>query len=289
MALYNLGGVYSLIRVRGASRIDFLHRMSTGNLLGLEPGQGRTTVFTTPIGRMVDYAIVLAFADSLLMISGGYEKSILVRWLRKYIFYTDDVQVDDETGAAQLYGYYGDETRNTILQRFPGAAELRRYAHISTEIGVVVSAPPLNSAGYYLVNPPVDWVQGQKTEPVARYEDVRIRAGHAMFPFEINEDYIPLEAGLSDAVSFSKGCYIGQEIIARIESRGKLAKRLVRLEADRSIQVGVSLTNDGVSVGKATSVTTDGCTALGYVRSANAIPGQALFCADISVKVSAVV
>ncbi|HEY3291918.1 MAG TPA: glycine cleavage system protein T [Anaerolineae bacterium] len=287
MALYELDSVYSLIRVRGANRIDFLHRMSTGNLLGIQPGQGRATVFTTPIGRMVDFAIVLAFADSLLLISGGYGKSILSRWLRKYIFFNDDVQLEDETGTALIFGWWGAEARDTLLLRYPEVANLKLYAHVTREIGVVVNAPPLDGPGYYLISPSADWVQTYVVESRAAFDDLRIKAGLALFPNEINEDYIPLEAGLLDAVSFSKGCYIGQEIIARLESRGQLAKRLVRLEANRPIEAGAALTNDGVSVGKVTSVTSDGLIALGYVRNASATPGQALFCAETSVKVSA--
>ena len=86
----------------------------------------------------------------------------------------------------------------------------------------------------------------------------------------MTQDYIPLEANLWADVSFKKGCYIGQEIIARLESRGKLAKRLVRLSLKSSAEPGVEITADGKKVGSLTSVGSGpaGILALGYVKTA---------------------
>ena len=85
MFVFDLSSLYRRIRVRGANRVDFLHRMSTGDLLGIAPGEGRTTVFTTPIARMVDYATVLAFDDSLLVLSGAGQGK-LERWAAQVYF-----------------------------------------------------------------------------------------------------------------------------------------------------------------------------------------------------------
>src|SRR5690242_8990481 len=107
MLAFDLSQTFSRVRVRGANRVDFLHRMSSGNLLGIQAGEGRTTVFTTPIGRMVDYAVVLAFEDSLLLLGGGNGQGKLVRWLRKYIFFNDDVQLSEETNILPMVGLFG--------------------------------------------------------------------------------------------------------------------------------------------------------------------------------------
>jgi len=87
------------------------------------------------------------------------------------------------------------------------------------------------------------------------YDALRIEAGLPEVGHELTEDFIPLELGLWDMVSFNKGCYVGQEVIARMESRGKLAKMLVRVALDTSVAVGTGIaTSEGKSVGTVTSV-----------------------------------
>ena len=109
---------------------------------------------------------------------------------------------------------------------------------------------------------------------------------------ELTEDYIPLEAGLWDSVSFSKGCYIGQEIIARMESRNKLAKTLVVLHFDQPgapLELGLSVTNAShESVGTLTSIapTTEGSiTALAFVKPDYAEPDTQLHAAGNPARV----
>jgi aminomethyltransferase len=252
--------------------------MSTGDLLGIQPGEGRATVFTTPIGRMMDYAAVLAFEDSLLMLCmGGPER--LTRWLRKYIFFNDDVQLSVEGDTLPIWGIFGEGANDLATGLWAGAADLTRYAHRRVGDAILVSAPPLQGAGFYLLGSPLRLVDLQS--PVSLYEDLRILVGYPAAP-EVNEDYIPLEAGLLSAVSFNKGCYIGQEIIARMESRGQLAKRLACLEVqgDSVLKSGDSLRADGNTVGVLTSVTADGRAGLGYVRTAYAREGQSVTVGD---------
>ncbi|MCS7061414.1 MAG: hypothetical protein RMN25_09645, partial [Anaerolineae bacterium] len=142
----------------------------------------------------------------------------------------------------------------------------------------LVKTKPLQGCGYYWLghgfSPP------QPPSSSDEYEALRIAAGYPAYPAEINEQYIPLEAGLWDAISFDKGCYIGQEIIARMESRGRLAKRLVRLRwaghDDMPPQAGDRLLHDGQEVGVLTSVSPTGRFALGYVQTAYAQEGMQL-------------
>ncbi len=84
------------------------------------------------------------------------------------------------------------------------------------------------------------------------YNTLRIRAGRPARP-ELNADYIPLEVGLWDEVHFAKGCYTGQEIIARMESRGKLAKTIVSLNMTEFVPAPADITIDGRNIGQLTS------------------------------------
>jgi folate-binding protein YgfZ len=99
---------------------------------------------------------------------------------------------------------------------------------------------------------------------------------------EISEAYNPLEAGLIGSIDFAKGCYIGQEVIARLDTYQKIQKHLVRLEfsADATVSEGAVLTNAGQEVGKITSVTNIptglGLVGMAYIRKASALPGKVL-------------
>jgi len=121
----------------------------------------------------------------------------------------------------------------------------------------------------------------------AAYDYLRIEAGLPRFGRELTLDYIPLEAGLWADVSFSKGCYVGQEIIARMESRGKLAKRLVRLRPDAPLEPGATISAGSRTVGAITSAADGpaGSLALGYVKTAALTEGAALVAGDIPLNV----
>jgi aminomethyltransferase len=94
------------------------------------------------------------------------------------------------------------------------------------------------------------------TEDAQRaYQILRIEAGLPEIGSEIKDDSLPLEVGLVGAVSFTKGCYIGQEIIARMESRGRLAKELLGVHAEAELAPGEAIHQQGRTVGSVTSAT----------------------------------
>jgi folate-binding protein YgfZ len=103
---------------------------------------------------------------------------------------------------------------------------------------------------------------------------LRIRSGVPAYPNEINEDHNPWEAGLSDAISLTKGCYIGQEVIARLKTYDKVKRRLVGLRLAMARERGDPLRLEGVDVGLVTTVAGD--LAMGYVETEHAKPGTSL-------------
>ncbi len=280
MVSFDLSQTYSRIRLSGSMRADFLNRMSTGDLLKMQPGEGRATVLTTPIGRMVDYLLVLAQEDSLLLLGQGGACEKTLRWLRKHIFFNDDVQVSDETNATHML--FGDVALVRQIVSDVSMESLAPLHHLGHDDALVVRAPTQLGENYFVVG-------GSRRSATAAgttqtmgipqdWESFRVACGYPAFPNEIGEDYNPLEAGLWGAVSFNKGCYTGQEIIARMESRGQIAKKLCLLSegvgAD-AVQVGMELFAEaGESAGKVTSATSG--MALGYIRSAYAKEGTTL-------------
>lgn len=289
MFAYDLSKTFGRVRLHGETRIDFLHRMSSGEVRNLRPGQGAITALTTPNARMIDCVVALPFVDSTLLLTGGGNSAKVAAWLRKYVFFNDDVQIDDESDVQLMLGIFGEGAVQFIFNAAGHAADhlvdKPVYSLAATQDVIVIKAPPMDGAGYYLIRQKPSAANGNAhalSTPLAHisYDDLRIAHGYPSFPNEINEDYIPLEAGLTDAVSFSKGCYIGQEIIARMDSRGQIAKRLVKLEAGAGeFAEGDAIYNaDFLPIGKVTSaqskVFEGRRAALGYVRTAHAVVGE---------------
>ncbi len=245
MRKIDLTGQFDWVRLTGATRIDFLHRMSTNHLLGLQVGEARLTALTTPIGRMIDCVLAIGQPDALLLMTGAGNAEKVGRWLRKYVFFNDDVQVAvvEVAGARGVF-----EVEATPLGGIPWLPQG----------WLMLGSDPLGGAA----------------DDGAAFEAYRISRGWPRFPNEIGEDFIPLEAGLRGAVSFTKGCYIGQEIIARMDARGQMAKRLMRLRVEGSATAGDRLLADSAEVGTLTSVS--GADGLGYVRTAYAAVGTRL-------------
>jgi folate-binding protein YgfZ len=307
VGLVDMSG-WGVLRLGGSDRLDFVHRMSTNDVLHLESGQGLPTAFLTPIGRMIDLAFVFVREDDLLLLVGRGADEVVDAWIRKHIFFNDDVHVENITSDVALMGLRGPGAAALVSALVEdGSANLARFDGISTVIGdaevTVVRTFPFGN-DYLLVTDkelaPVFWSTLRATVTSAggaavgelAVEAERIASGSPRFASELNEDYIPLEAGLRWAMSFNKGCYVGQEVIARMESHQRLAKRLVVLtmKDPRSAgprdevggsswpAAGADVQVDAVKVGRLTSVSAvvdeRSIKALGYIKAALAKPGR---------------
>ena len=278
MLTFDLSQTFGRVQMTGKTRLAFLHRMSTNDVEHLQMGQGKRTVLTTPIGRMVDCTPVLAMDDALILLTGAGNAGKVTAWLRKYILYNDDVRVDDVTALTQMMGVFGEGAdgwaRGLDAAAFSQIENSPVFSSAQTGNVLLAKALPLQGAGYYFIGAKLPLISNPQS-PISLHDSLRIAASYPVFPNEINEDHIPLEAGLWDAVSFSKGCYIGQEIIARMESRNQMARKLVQLDmTDGACQVGADLLVEGNVIGTVTSASETH--ALAYVRSAYAEVGRVL-------------
>ena len=278
------------LKFTGKQRVDFLHRMSTNDLLNLATGQGAGTVFTTPIARIVDRAVVYVREDDVLMLTSRGNQARVAQWLRKYIFFNDDVQIKDvtgETGMLSLYGAAANQVIAGMTSEDLSALPLHhwRAARIAGVEVMIARADPMAGGGFHLIfdrDAHTGVWQALLDAGVAAlseetYQVLRVEAGWPEFGRELGEEYIPLEANLWNDVSFKKGCYTGQEIIARMESRQKLAKRLVGLRFDEPVTLPASLWVDDHEVGIVTSVAHSpalGWIGLGYLRSTGGTEAQ---------------
>ncbi len=274
------------VRAVGRDCLDLLHRMSTNDLTGLAVGEARPTVLTTPIARIVDQLWVLNRGETVLCLTSPGRAPIVRRWLAGYIFYNDKVKFEDATAELGQMGIYGPGATKVADSLRPGAAGLAQNCFLDDGDVLVLRGRPLAGDGFTVIAPPARlealWAQalaaGAAPAGEEAYQMLRLEAG-LPGDAELTEDYIPLEPNLWPAVDFHKGCYIGQEIIARMESRGKLARRLVglRLSAPAAVGAEVRAGSDGSAVGAVTSageLPGLGPVALAYLKTAQAEVGN---------------
>jgi aminomethyltransferase len=270
-----------------------LQRMSTNDLDKLQSGQGTQTVLTNHNGRIIDLLTVHMLQDQVLVVTSPQQRSAVGKLLRKNIFFNDQVRIEDanvSVGQLALYGPRSSALLDKLAVVAPDDLDMHSIAvdQVGDARAWIARALPLGGAGYILYalaeDLPLVWTAltqaGAKPMGQAAYELLRVEAGYPAYGRELSLEYIPLETGLWDAVSFSKGCYVGQEIIARMESRGRLAKQLRGLKLSAPLDVAPSapakLNVDGKEAGDLTSVVESprlGPVGLAYVRTAHAEPG----------------
>lgn len=286
------------VRSLGRDRLDLLHRMSTNDLEQFSPGEARMTVLTTPIARIVDVLWVLHLGETALCLTGPGRATAIRRWLAGYIFFRDDVKLVDVSAELGQLGLYGPQAAAVADALLPGAAGLAEH-HCQEQAGVIVGRlRPLAGDGYSVIAPAAQlealWARavaaGAQPAGEAAYQLLRLAAGQPEAGHELTDAYLPLEADLWSAVSFTKGCYIGQEIIARMESRGKLARRLAGIRLEAPAAEGVDVQAGGTVVGRVTStgvVPGLGPLALSILRTGACEPGTPVSVGGVAGTVTA--
>lgn len=286
-----------MLRFSGETRLDLLHRMSTQDIARLQPGEGAATILTTDIGRIIDRLILYAGSQAVYALTGENNADNIARYLMRFVFFNDDFHLEDLSGDTAVFALYGPKSQEKL--HAAGFTDTDFPLHHWRELKIegtdvwLARTDPINGDGYFVMCHEADrdavWqlLVGSGVTAVSEpaFEYSRIAAGLPRFGHEITGDYIPLETGLWADVSFNKGCYTGQEIIARMESRGKLAKQLVRLRADGPLAVGDAITAAGKNAGIITSAAEgpDGFMALGYVKTAVLESKSALMVGDTAV------
>lgn len=297
--LFDRSAAQGRLELTDRDRLDLLHRMSTNDVTRLAPGEGAATVLTTALARIIDLVVVYHRGETVIARSN--RPDAVRGWLARHIFWQDRLKIRDVSAELGQLELHGPGAAAIVDRLTPGAADLPLPLHHTRDLsgdygGFVAAAPsidPDSGEGYAFITPadrlPALWDAIRAAGDVrdgdaALYEQMRIAAGLPGPDGELNEQYIPLEAGLWDAVSFTKGCYIGQEIIARMESRNKLAKTLVGLWLDASagsVAPGATLFAGETGVGTITSAAAlpggqSGCAAIGFVKPDHAEIGAVL-------------
>lgn len=272
------------IQVSGADRLAVIHRLSTNAVTDLQSNTGAVTVFTNHNGRIIDVVSILAIdAETCWLITSQGRGAQIASYLKKNLFFNDRFSVTDLSDTISQLHIYGPQA-TAILEQACGLAlqDVALWHHIAADIdGCPIRLQrirPIHGEGWRIVadlaaieavGEVLDEAGAAFLDP-ATFEVLRVEHGQPDLP-ELNLEYIPLEANLWDAVSFKKGCYVGQEIIARMESRGRLAKKLGGVHLSEAIMPPSTLTTEaGKDAGIVTSVvyspTEEAWLGLAYLR-----------------------
>jgi tRNA-modifying protein YgfZ len=261
------------LKFTGPQHAWFLHQIMTNSFDPLEQGEVREAALLTPHGRMVGYLEAVAADDAIL---AHFEPELLATLpdaIRRYVFATQ-VEIEDVTDEMGLVLASGDDINEvTGVARQP-----------TTTLGVPASY-------FWLDRVDVDaFINELSAAGYRRAEDdeleaIRIAHGAPRWGRDINEKTLPQEARLEDvAIDFDKGCYVGQEAVAKIHFRGKVNRKLRRLEANEPVTSGAEATLDGQRVGVVTS--SSGTHALAMLRY-TIEPGAVVLVGDVEAKVVA--
>lgn len=287
-----------VVRGSGTDRLDLLHRLSTNAVGELQPGGETTTILTSDKGRIIDVVRVVAFDDHILMILLDSDAERVRAWLDKYTI-MDDFATEDLSDRYVPVGLHGEGARG-LLSRTLAIEPPNSGSAVSVSIGgadvVVLRDVRVSGIGSFLLIVPSDAVDEltQRLEGAGAVEigpetfhTLRVEAGVPASGSELTDRYNPLEAGLVQYISFTKGCYIGQEVIARLDTYDKVQRHLVGLTLDRlpdasgeSDALDLYGVDEEKSIGTVTSVAwSPGLgrpIALAYLRTQFAVPGLAV-------------
>ena len=232
---------YGWLRLTGRDRLDFLQRLSTNDFRSLKAGRGLPTVVTNPTGRVIAFIATYASHDSLFVRTAPEQVTAVTKYFNSMIFWQDQIEVADVSATVAQIGILGPDAK-TLLERLTGVdlAALAPYAWTEATIAgstvVLQRGGPLEMPDWIVMveRAAAEMVREAlvQTAPVLDPDTLhvlRTEAGIPAWGYELSDQVTPLEAGLSEAISYTKGCYTGQEVIARQTNFDKVTRRLTGL------------------------------------------------------------
>ena len=281
---------YKFIAVKGKESIDLLDRLTTNDLKSLKSMEHAYSLLVSPKGRMIEMLSILNLEGQIIL--GCSEDSLnkVLEWIDFYTFgeeveiildqkdYQSKIMIMGENSISFINDIFGIDMSLTEGKSMFIALNKQLYGRITL---LIVNKNYFDFGHYeiYASREDVDYVlklfkQNRRNFKFVDYlnndkfNNYRIVNNLAGYPTEINENYNPLEAGLKKYINFSKGCYVGQEVIARLDTYSKVKNRLVLIKSDT--KVDSELINKDKHIGNITSYTSpdfyNGDYKLAYIR-----------------------
>ncbi len=285
----------ALLRFTGPDRISYLQGMLSNDVKKLAPGEGIHAAVLDVQGRILADTRLFYLEDAFLLELWEPLKEKIVAHLNRYLV-ADDVEIADLTGQYAVLSLQGPKSPLLLKELFPNTEPLssdlaHRALHLDTAEVRVVRSSHTGEQGYDLFVPAqalthaVSVIQEKGASfslcwvGAEAQEILRIEAGIPRYGVDMSEENLLLETGLDRAVSFQKGCYLGQEVVERIRSRGHVNRKLVglTLQGETPAPPGSPIRADGKEIGRVTSSVLSPArkhaVALGYVHRDYLEPG----------------
>lgn len=275
--LIDLSAVRGRIRVTGSEAVMFLNGLITNDMKAVVEGQWLPAVFPNVQGRLIGAVRITREKDGGFLIdTENASHEVILKTISRFTL-AGDFRVSDVTQEMALLTVQGRRAGEITgeTHRIPAThtgeagfdllIDADKKARVSEE---------LIAAGAQLVSPDT-------------FEILRIEAGIPRHGIDMDETNVVLETNLDDAISYTKGCYLGQEIIVRIKHRGHVAKKLTGMKFDKPVEAAaVVQSGEGKDIGRVTSVTyspkLESTIALGYVRYEYLSAGTTVKVGDIT-------
>jgi folate-binding protein YgfZ len=294
-----------IIELKGKDALDLIHRIGTNGIKDLTKEGVRKTIFTNEKGRIIGLATVMNFDTYQLLVCDRINKLKVMSWIRKYVI-SDDVQVNDANAKYNLLELSGPQAEsfatlicgNVVNEIQPNSFKIIHTENILFFLFKIPGEREKNKfwflADFENSKRLINYMQENKGvfnfnlvgEEV--YNIYRIEYGIPVAPNELNDEFNPLEAGLDEYIDFNKGCYIGQEVIARLQTYSKVQRKLVGLKFNEPLEFNngrLTIVSNGEEAGQLTSLANSNrlksTVALAYVRNVHTTPGT-----QISLKLS---
>ena len=251
---------FGKLRISGKDAIDLLNRISTNDLTGMRPGMGKQTFLTTEKGRVVDLCTVYVQQDEILLMTSPTNSGNIKKWIEKFVI-AEDVKVENVTESFPMFLVAGPSSSDFLkqvvhsshrtlldLKKMPINNFIRTFIG-SCQVFLSKTKLALDESFVILVNRnDVETIRGALLDSskihgavqagLETFEVLRVENGTPLYPSELNENVNPLEVNNLEAVSFTKGCYVGQEVVTRLQTYDKVRKRLVGLVTSTKVHAG---------------------------------------------------
>jgi tRNA-modifying protein YgfZ len=250
--------VFAPLLLKGKDTRDLLHRLSTNDVRELHPDVPVGTVLVNERGRIIDWVECVLLPEGLCVLCHAPARATVKEWIEKFIF-SEDVEIAATTSSLSVHSLIlpyrvstpeGTERVDSLTQIGLDAPSWETRFGPFPMLRVLAGPTAALTDAFTILRQ-----QGVAELTSSEYQAIRVAAKVPSNPEELNDGHNPLESGLRSNISFTKGCYIGQEVIARLDSYDKVRKELVLLEvADANVAVGATVLAEGREAGSITSI-----------------------------------
>jgi tRNA-modifying protein YgfZ len=286
------------IKLTGEDRARLLHAMTTNHIQQLAPGSGCYAFFLNDKGRVLADANVLCRPDYFLLDVEPETRELLYQHLDRFII-ADDVTLEDATDATATIAVEGPQAAD-VMQRAGAPVPETDYASVDWNDAIVARLNSTGSSGFFIFAPVADKAAlisrleaaGAESADAEAARVVRLEHGKPRFSEDISDRFLAQEANQAQALNFNKGCYLGQEIVERVRSRGQIHRVLMplTLETTQPPAPGSKLEFGGAGAAEITSAAYSPAlgkvVALAYVRTEHARPHEQMMLGDIRAEVA---